>query len=135
MQSTTPKDVYKRSRILFVAEQTLEYFISMLITGAYLARLTAAIGLSDDVTGILSAIASIAGIANLLALTLMNRRSVKRIVTIGHTVNQRLFAFLYLIPFIPVPPVLRKLLFGVSLLFGYTISSSVIAPKITWFMA
>ncbi|MBO7171272.1 MAG: MFS transporter [Clostridia bacterium] len=135
MQSTTPKDVYKRSRILFVAEQTLEYFISMLITGAYLARLTAAIGLSDDVTGILSAIASIAGIANLLALTLMNRRSVKRIVTIGHTVNQLLFAFLYLIPFIPVPPGLRTLLLCVSLLFGYIISSSVSAPKITWFMA
>ena len=50
------KDIYKTSRLLYIIEAALEYFISILVTGAYLAKITAAIGMSDAVTGILTAL-------------------------------------------------------------------------------
>ena len=127
-------DIYKKSRIFYIIEATLEYFISILVSGAYLARITDAVGIPDDVTGILSSLVSFACVAQLAALALMNRRSVKRIVTIGHTVNQLLFALLYLTPFIPVPTEYRAYILAGALLLGHLISQMIHSSKINWFM-
>ena len=40
MESVVDKDEYKTSRFLYILEATFEYFISLLVTGAYLAKLT-----------------------------------------------------------------------------------------------
>ena len=127
-------DPYKRSRLLFVVEQALEYFISILIGGAYFARITEAAGIPDDVTGILTSLASFSCVAQLAALTLMRRRSVKRIITVGHTVNQLLFALLYLTPFVPVSSEYRACILAGCLLLGHLISQAIYSPQINWFM-
>ena len=48
-------DPYHTSRILFIIKCAFAYFISTLVGGAYLARLTSGLGFSDSLTGLLSA--------------------------------------------------------------------------------
>ena len=52
MDTTVEKDIYKTSRGLHIIEAAVEYFITILIGGAYLAKLTDAVGISDAMTGI-----------------------------------------------------------------------------------
>ena len=61
------RDVYKTSRTLYIIEATLEYFVSLMVAGVYLAKLTTAIGLSDGFTGILTSLVSLASVANCYA--------------------------------------------------------------------
>lgn len=54
-----PADIRKRNRILYIIEAALEYFVSFAVSGAYLAYLTAAIGMSDALTGVLTSFVSL----------------------------------------------------------------------------
>ena len=129
------KDIYKTSRFLYIVEAALEYFISILITGAYLAKLTDAIGISDTVTGILSAFVSLGCGFQMIAIFLANKRPVKRWVTILHSLNQLFFALIYLVPFVPLTRGQKTIIFIVFLLLGYVLSNVVNSPKINWYMA
>ena len=53
------KDEYKTSRILYIIEAMLEYFVSISVGTVYLAKITSFIGISDGLTGILSAFVSL----------------------------------------------------------------------------
>ena len=44
------KDRFKLSRVLYIIEAALEYFISIMVSGAFLAKVTMYIGLSDNLT-------------------------------------------------------------------------------------
>ena len=48
------KDPYKFSRLMYILEAAFEYFISLLVIGAYIAKVATAIGLPDSITGILT---------------------------------------------------------------------------------
>ena len=50
-KSVGEKDIYQKSRLLYIIEAALEYFVATLVGGAYLARLTAAKG--EDGFGVL----------------------------------------------------------------------------------
>ena len=91
-------DIYKKSRIFFVFEALLEYLVSILVGGAYLARLTSAVGLSDALTGILTAFTSLGCGFQLFAIFIANKRPFKPWVSVLHTVSQLLFALLYIHP-------------------------------------
>lgn len=39
------KDPYGKSRILYIIEAALEYFITLMVTESYLAKVTSAIGM------------------------------------------------------------------------------------------
>lgn len=95
-------DVWARTRLMFILEAALEYFFTIMISGAYLANLTAAIGMSDALTGILSSIVALGSAFQLSALLLANRLPVKRWVTGLHILDQLSFTVLYLVPGIPV---------------------------------
>ena len=45
---------YKRSRNAYMAQCTVEYFVSLLVTDAFLAKLLSSIGISDMIIGIIS---------------------------------------------------------------------------------
>lgn len=47
----------KRGRLMYIFEVALEYLISVLVAGSFLATITKELGLSDRLTGILSSIA------------------------------------------------------------------------------
>ena len=83
------KDIYKTSRVLYIIEAALEYFIALMMIGAYLAKLTEAIGISDAVTGILSAFVSLGFGFQVVALFLANKRPVKRWVTLLHSLDRK----------------------------------------------
>ena len=129
------KDDYKTSRILYIIEATLEHFISLLVAGAYLAKVISAIGISDSVTGILSSFVSLGCGFQLVAVFLVNKRPVKRWVTILHSLNQLAFALVYLVPFIKFSKTGKTVLFIAFLLTGHIANNIVNSPKINWFMS
>lgn len=45
---------YKRSREAYMAQCTVEYMISLHVTGVFLAKLLTSIGISDAISGIAS---------------------------------------------------------------------------------
>ena len=129
------KDIYKTSRILYILEATFEYFISMLVMGAYLAKITSSIGISDTLTGILTSFVSLGCGFQIIAIFLANKRPVKRWVTILHSINQLAFALIYLVPFIKLTKVAKIVLFIAFLLIGHIINNVVNSSKINWFMS
>ena len=52
--SNDDKSRYKTSRLLYIIEAALEYFISIAVGTVYLAKLATHIGISDWLTGILT---------------------------------------------------------------------------------
>ena len=129
------KDIYKTSRFLYILEATFEYFISLLVTGAYLAKVTAAIGMNDTMTGILTSFVSLGCGFQIIAIFLANKRPVKRWVTILHGLNQLAFALIYLVPFIKLSKITKIAIFIVFLLLGHIVNNVVNSPKINWFMS
>ena len=128
-------DIYKRSRFLYILEATFEYFISLLVTGAYLAKLTDAIGMNDTMTGILTSFVSLGCGFQIIAIFLANKRPVKRWVTVLHSLNQLAFALIYLVPFINLSSTAKVVIFIAFLLIGHIINNVVNSPKINWFMS
>ena len=128
-------DAYKTGRKMYILEAALEYFISLLIADAYLAKLTAYVGMSDAMTGILSAFVSLGCGVQIVAVFFGRMRSVKRFVTVGHTFNQLLFALVYLTPFLPIRTEHRSIFMLICLLMGHIVANTVHAAKINWFMS
>lgn len=129
------KDIYKASRIYYIIEETAHYLITLLITGAYLAKLTLSLGFSDSLTALLGSFVNLGCVFQLLAIAVFKRGSVKRKVTVFYTINELLFALLYLTPFIKVSSGIRTALFIIFLLGGYFLLNIVSSPKTNWFMA
>ncbi len=129
------KDKYKTSRLLYIIEAALEYFISIAVGTVYLARITAYIGMSDALTGILSSFVSLGCGFQLIAIFLANKRPVKRWVTLGHMVSQLLFACIYLVPVFNFSKLQKTILFVMLLLVAQIIHNVINSPKINWFMS
>lgn len=132
---TQNRDEYALSRFLYILEAALEYFISLLVTGAYLAKITSAIGMSDTLTGILTSFVSLGFGFQIIAVFLANKRPVKRWVTLLHCLNQLAFALIYFIPLAPISHEIKNFLFVAFLLIGYILTNVVNSPKINWFMS
>lgn len=132
---TQNRDGYALSRFLYILEAALEYFISLLVTGAYLAKITSAIGMSDTLTGILTSFVSLGFGFQIIAVFLANKRPVKRWVTLLHCLNQLAFALIYFIPLAPISHEMKNFLFVAFLLIGYILTNVVNSPKINWFMS
>ena len=128
------KDIYRASRIYYIIEETANYLITLLITGAYLAKLTLSLGFSDSLTALLSSFVNLGCVFQLLAIAIFKRSSVKRKVTIFYTINELLFALLYVTPFIRVGSGIRTALFIIFLLGGYFLLNIASSPKTNWFM-
>lgn len=128
------RDPYRRSRGLYVVEALLEYFISILTTGTYLAKLTTTIGLSDSMTAILSAVASLSGVFQIVSIYLAHVSPVKRLVIPIQVVTQLMFAMLYVIPILNLGFDVAPIFFCAILLSNAL--SRIISPlKYNWFMS
>ena len=126
---------YKTSRFLYILEAAFEYFISIAVGTIYLAKITSYIGISDSLTGILSAFVSLGCSFQIIAVFLAHRKPVKRWVTTLHIISQVLFAFLYFVPIFDFSKTLKTGVFIVFLLFAQIIHNIVNAPKINWYMS
>ncbi len=128
-------DKYKTSRILYIIEAALEYFISIAVSSVYLAEITKYIGMSDALTGILSSFVSLGCGFQLIAIFLANKRPVKRWVTAGHIFSQVMFALIYFVPIFPFTTLQKTVIFVALLLLAQIVHNVINAPKINWFMS
>ena len=135
MEATQKKDGYEFSRILYIIEAALEYFVSIAVSTIYLAKLTEYIGFSDSLTGILSSFVSLGCGFQMIAIFLANKKPVKRWVTILHIVSQVMFALLYLVPIFDFSKEVKTIIFVIMLLGAHIINNVVNAPKINWYMS
>lgn len=136
MEARAQRDVSRRSRLMYIIEAALEYFISLMVTGAYLARITASLGFSDSLTGILSSFVSLGCLFRLGAISLFrNTRRVKRPIIFCHMANETLFALTYLTPVLPLEGWMKTALFLVCFCGAYIITNVITAPKIGWEMS
>ncbi|MBQ9121072.1 MAG: MFS transporter [Clostridia bacterium] len=124
----------KRSRLMYIFEAALEYFVSILVSGVYLAKLTSAIGLSDSLTGILSSIISLGCVFQLIAIFLRRNR-VKRMVIGFSILNQLLFTSLYLVPCTSLGTESKAAIFTVAIVLAYLIYNIAHPVKINWLMS
>ncbi len=128
------KDPYSLSRLMYILEAAFEYFISLLMIGAYIAKVATTIGISDSTTGILTSFVSLGLCFQCVAIFLATKRPVKRWVSLLHVLNQLCFSLVYFVPFLPSSKALKIGLFILFLLGGHILNNVVNAPKTRWFM-
>ena len=127
-------NVLKRSRGMYVIEAAVEYMISILVAGSFLATLTKELGMSDSLTGILSSIISLGCLFQLLSI-FYRRNKVKRFIIIMSVTNQLLFLSLYVIPLVEWNKKYRILIFVVTIVLAYVIYNLAHPHKINWLMS
>ncbi|MBQ8804461.1 MAG: MFS transporter [Tyzzerella sp.] len=124
----------KRSRIMYMCEATLEYLISILVAGSYLATLTRELGISDSLTGILSSVISLGCLFQLLSM-FYRKQKVKRFVILMSIVNQLMFMLLYVIPLGKAASELKIAVFVIMIIAAYVIYNFAHPKKIDWMMS
>jgi predicted MFS family arabinose efflux permease len=127
-------DPYKFSRLMYILEAAFEYFISLLVIGAYIAKVATTIGLSDSTTGILTSFVSLGLGFQCVAIFLADKTPVKRWVSLLHIINQLSFALVYFVPFFKIPQSVKIVFFMIFLLVGHILNNIVNSPKTKWFM-
>ena len=124
----------KRSRLMYIFEAALEYLISILVTGSFLATITKELGISDSLTGILSSIISLGCLFQLLSLS-VRKAKVKRLVVILSVINQAFFMLLYVIPLTCAEKQTKIAMFILLICAAYLIYNFAHPKKINWLMS
>ena len=131
----TEKDKYAFSRLMYIIEAALEYFVSIAVGGVFLAQITKSIGISDAVTGIITAFVSLGCGFQIIALFLAHRKPVKKWVTLGHIISQALFVTMYFVPLLNASKTTKTLLLILTLFAAQIIHNAINSPKINWCMS
>ena len=126
-------DPIRRSRLMYILQADLEYLINLLVHGTFLATLTSSLGMSDSLTGIISAFASLGCLFQMLSV-FFRKGSVKRFVMLLSISNQILFILLYLIP-IGSRSTIRIGLFVGCIFLAFFLYNIAHPKKIDWFMS
>lgn len=134
VEGTVKGDIYKRSRILYIIEAAVEYFSSILVSGAFLATLTTSLGMSDSMTGVLTALTSLGFCFQILSILMSGVSSVKKLTIFGTLFKQALFVVLYALPFFDISSNAKSVLIIVFMLGAHMIGNIVYSPKIAWLM-
>ena len=93
---------YKRSRRAYICECTFEYFVSLLVTDAFLAKVLLSIGMSDEVIQPIATLIALSQLFQLFSIFAVQRiTNVKRFVIPIHFLGQLFFMALYFVPFLP----------------------------------
>ena len=127
------KDGYGVSRVMYMIEALFEYFIQILVSGAYLAKLTTTIGISDSMTAILASITTLSGLFQLISIYLAHKTPVKRWIIPCQIISQMMFCALYLIPIFGIKKH-AGIIFFIVIVLGYGIKSVCAPPKTNWFI-
>lgn len=94
---------YKRSRAAYSIQCTIEYFVNILISDAFLAKLLTYMGISDALIGIISSFITIAFLFQLFSVLLVNRiKNTKRASILFSTTSQLFFMCIYIIPLLSI---------------------------------
>ena len=111
---------YKRSRTAYVWQCTIEYFVAILVSDAFLAKLLTEIGISEGLIGIISSFITLAFLFQLFSIFFVQRiKNTKRTAMIFSTLSQLSFGFLFLIPFLPISVNVKTVLVILVILLAY----------------
>lgn len=121
-------------RLMYNFQAALEYFISILVAGSFLATITQELGFSDSLTGILSSIISLGCLFQLLSLFIHKKRMKSFVVTMS-IINQLLFMLLYVVPVFPFNAKAKTAVFVITIISAYIIYNIAHPKKITWLMS
>ena len=111
---------YRRSRTAYILYAMFEYFVSILLTDAFLAKLLSNVGFRDSEIGILSSFISLAFVFQVFSLLLVKKRgSKKTLIVVLTMVGQMLFLALYVLPFSGMDPQVRQVLVYVFIIGAY----------------
>ena len=111
---------YKRTRVAYIMQAMFEYFISILVTDAFIAKILDYLGVSEANIGVITTIISLAMFFQLGSLLLAKSRiSVKKMVLLFSTVSQLLFSLLYLIPFFTISDVTKRYVAVIFIVIAY----------------
>lgn len=119
---------------MYIFEAALEYLISILVAGTYLATVTKELGISDTLTGIISSFISLGCVFQLFAM-LIRKGNTKRTVLILSVLNQLLFMTLYIVPLTGGSKNIKTVLFIIIILLAYFFYNIAHPKKIDWFMS
>ncbi len=124
---------YVRSRRAYTVQCAFEYFIALLVTDAFLAKLLTELKVSDNLIGIISSFVSLAFVFQLLSIFVVKTKtSKKKLVMICDTVSICFFMLLYLVPFIPVSADMKRVLVIVSIMVAYAIKYVISSIMFKW---
>jgi len=119
---------------MYIIEAGLEYLISILFADAFLATLTASLGMKDSLTGIISSFISLGCVFQLIAMFLSKGSAKKTVITLS-ILNQILFMFLYVIPLAGGTERFKIVIFVVCILLAYFVYNIAHPKKINWLMS
>lgn len=124
---------YKRSRAAYMAQSTFEYFVSLLATGAFLAKLLTSLGISDALAGVIASFSSLVFVCQLFSILLVKGRlGAKALSIIFETVSQVCFALMYFIPFFSLEKAAKHALVIIFIIIGYIAKYLVFSILFGW---
>lgn len=126
---------YKRSLNLYIIEAAVEYFISIMISGSFLAKVTESLNISDFMTGIISSFVSLGCVFQLLSIFFFRKSRVKRRVIFFEVLNQTVFTAIYIVPLLDISYAAKQIIFVACMLMGYIVFNIVNSAKINWYMS
>lgn len=129
------KDEYKLSRILYIIEAALEYFISLGVAGDYITIIGLDIGMPENLIAIVDSFIALGASFQLFAVFLANKRPYKPWVCFLHIISQIFFALIFFIPLFKFSSLAKVILFVSLVLVAQIIHNIVNSPKISWFMS
>lgn len=124
---------YKRSRVAYVGQSTFDYFVALLVSDAFLAKLLTSLGVSDSLAGIIASFVSLVFVFQILSIFLVKGRwGSKTLSIVFEAVSQLCFAFLYLIPFLSLSRQAKHALVILAILFAYIAKYLVFSILFKW---
>lgn len=124
----------RKGRACYLFEATFEYFLSLMLEGAYVAKVGTALGMTDGMIGVVTSLSNLGAAFGIFALFFSPNRKIKKTVFLYHTVNQLFFSLTWLIPLWGLPQQLKWAAFAFFLLGGHILSHIISSPKIAWYM-
>ena len=121
------------TRIGFVADESIDYFIQILVTSTFLGYILSAIGFDDAMQGIITNVTTFCLGAQLIAPFLSGRR-VKRIVTVAMLLSHLSFTVIYLLPVSSLSSGATSVILVILLFFGFLVNNAVKPSRLTWLM-
>lgn len=124
-----------RTERAVIIEALLEYLVSILTTGSFLAALLKSLGASDSLTGILSAATSLACVTRLFSGVFASRiHRPRRSYILFMLIDQGLFCFLYFIPFFELSSAAKAAVFAGLYLIAVLFQCLMMPSKYQWLM-
>ena len=131
---TRVRNPEKAGQIIYIIQATLEYFFAIIVSGSFLATLTSHLGMSDSMTGILSAFTSLGCLFQLVSIT-YSRKKLKGFVITMSLINQAIFILLFLIPLSNQKGTGISIVFMVVLILAHFFLNFANPKKINWLMS